>query len=335
MKVSVLIAAYNVAGCISRALASVQAQSYGDWEAIVVDDASGDETVVVVAALASNEPRISLLRHEQNCGPGAARNTALAAARGEWIAVLDADDAWRPERLECMLAAAARTGAEFIADNQIFFDGELQQEVSVVLDPPADINPLTFKMLFSGEHQDSAKDLGLLKPLIRRRAILDHNIRYDESLRYGEDLHFYAQLLIMGVRAVLLAEAYYIYTNQTGFLSERRSRFSYTVKSAGSLLRVVDGLITRFEHVLTPQARLEIMIFRKRMEGRQRIQRITTLRCAHHHGRLTLFLIRHPLTAWRYLVTSRTFRRWVAPRRVGTGRGGVPTRPVSNGMSSR
>jgi succinoglycan biosynthesis protein ExoO len=313
MKVSILMAAYNAAECIPRALASVQAQTHDDWEAIVVDDASTDETVSVVAALARREPRIRLLRRERNGGPSAARNTALDAATGEWVAVLDADDAWRPERLERLLAAAARTGAELVADNQIFFDGELQQEVGVALPLAADIDPLTVEILFTNEREDSPMGLGLMKPLISRSAVLERGIRYDETLRYTEDLHFYAQLLIAGVRAVLLAEAYYLYTNPIGFLSGERSRHSRTKTSTESRLRIADDLIGRFAARLSPQAKTEILAFRDRATQRIAIQKITTLRLSRDYARLTLFLARHPRTAWRYLASSRTFHRFVSP----------------------
>src|SRR5262249_4994677 len=153
----------------------------------------------------------------------AARNAALDAATGEWVAVLDADDAWRPERLERMLAAAAPTGAEPVAANHTLFDGEPQQGVGGTLPPVAGCHPLTAALLVANHRQDSPMGLGLIKPLIARRAIIEYGIRYDETLRYTEDLHFYAQLLIAGVRGVLLAEAYYLYTNPIGFLSGERS----------------------------------------------------------------------------------------------------------------
>jgi hypothetical protein len=161
--------------------------------------------------------------------------------------------------------------------------------------------------------------LGLIKPLIARSAILARGIRYDETLRYTEDLHFYAQLLIAGVRAVLLADAYYLYTNPIGFLSGERSRHSRTKTSTESRLRIADDLIGRFADRLSPQAKTEILAFRKRAEQRIAIQRITTLRLTRNYGRLALFLGRHPRTAWRYLTTSRTFHRLASRWRILDG----------------
>jgi glycosyltransferase involved in cell wall biosynthesis len=95
--ISVIIPLYNRREEIGRAIASSLRQSRAPDEIIVVDDASRDDSAVVVAAL--GESRIRLLRHERNRGAAAARNTGIAAATGDWIALLDSDDEWRPEKL--------------------------------------------------------------------------------------------------------------------------------------------------------------------------------------------------------------------------------------------
>lgn len=89
--VSVITPAYNVAPYIGQCIESVQAQTLPDWEMIIVDDASTDDTVAVVQQYLG-DPRIRLLCNVQNLGPGGTRNRALEAAQGEWVAVLDADD---------------------------------------------------------------------------------------------------------------------------------------------------------------------------------------------------------------------------------------------------
>lgn len=94
--VSVLIPAYNAAGCVSRAIESVLAQTVPALEVLVVDDGSADHTAEVVERFG---PPVRLLR-QANAGPAAARNHAAREARGEWLALLDADDAWLPHKLE-------------------------------------------------------------------------------------------------------------------------------------------------------------------------------------------------------------------------------------------
>ncbi|MBH0111339.1 glycosyltransferase [Novosphingobium sp. YJ-S2-02] len=103
--VSVILPAYNAANTLGHSVASVQRQGFEDWELIVVDDGSSDNTADAVASLAADDPRIVLHRQE-NAGAAAARNTGLAMASGAWIQFLDADDQLEPGHFEAMLAAA-------------------------------------------------------------------------------------------------------------------------------------------------------------------------------------------------------------------------------------
>jgi len=98
LTVSVIVPTYNRAHLLGRAIQSVLNQTYQGFELIVVDDGSSDNTEEVVATFA--DPRVYYLRHEENRGAAAARNTAIKTARGEHIAFLDSDDEWLPEKLE-------------------------------------------------------------------------------------------------------------------------------------------------------------------------------------------------------------------------------------------
>ncbi len=102
---SVVIPAYNAAPYIARAVESVRSQSRSPWELVVIDDASTDGTPEVVRAL--DEPRLTLLVQEENHGVSAARNRGLAAASGELVLFLDADDWLMPDALERLTAALA------------------------------------------------------------------------------------------------------------------------------------------------------------------------------------------------------------------------------------
>lgn len=98
--VSILIPSFNSEQFIAEAIGSVQQQTYPNWEMIVVDDASSDGTVAIISKIMQTDNRIQLLILETNSGTGVARNTALAKANGKYIAFLDADDLWKPEKLE-------------------------------------------------------------------------------------------------------------------------------------------------------------------------------------------------------------------------------------------
>ncbi len=104
-----MVPAFQAAGTIGRTLASLTAQRRADWEAIVVDDGSGDATAAIVARWAAADPRIRLLR-QPNAGAAAARNRGLAAARGAWTLFLDADDTIDPAYLAVMLRGLGRSG---------------------------------------------------------------------------------------------------------------------------------------------------------------------------------------------------------------------------------
>ncbi len=98
-----VIPTYNRAGTILRAVNSVLGQTHSDFEVIVVDDGSSDDTAGLLAGIGDN--RVRLLRHDRNRGAAAARNTGVAAAAGEFVAFLDSDDAWLPQKLAVQLVA--------------------------------------------------------------------------------------------------------------------------------------------------------------------------------------------------------------------------------------
>lgn len=108
VQVSVVIPAYNRAALLARTLESVLGQTFPDFEIIVVDDGSTEDIAAVVARFP--DAPITFIRQETNQGAGAARNRGVQAARGEFIAFLDSDDEWEPEKLERQVARFAETG---------------------------------------------------------------------------------------------------------------------------------------------------------------------------------------------------------------------------------
>lgn len=111
--VSVIMPAYNAENAIAQSIASVVQQSYLNWELLIVDDASTDRTVPVAQALSANDSRIRIISLAQNGGVANARNVAMAQAKGQYIAFLDSDDFWLPEKLESQI--------RFMTERQIGF----------------------------------------------------------------------------------------------------------------------------------------------------------------------------------------------------------------------
>ena len=112
--VSVIMPAYNAAPFIEEAINSVISQTVKDWELLVIDDCSTDNTREIVEKIITYDSRVKLLANEKNMGAAGSRNRGLDLFRGQYVALLDSDDYWRPQMLEKMLARAAETGADII-----------------------------------------------------------------------------------------------------------------------------------------------------------------------------------------------------------------------------
>lgn len=125
--VSIITPAYRVESIIMETIESVMSQTYSRWEMLIADDCSPDGTSTVVAAAAERDPRIRLIRCQTNGGPAAARNTALAQARGRWIAFLDSDDLWMPTKLADTInyALEKNSALTFTGFKRISFDGQI------------------------------------------------------------------------------------------------------------------------------------------------------------------------------------------------------------------
>jgi len=254
VKVSVLIACYNSEGHIDRAVESLRAQTMPDWEAIIVDDASTDRTVETVHKLCQADARLRLDQLAINGGPGVARNAALAQSKGEWIAILDADDALRPDRLEKMVTVAEQHQLDLLFDNLLLFD-DATQETSGQTDLfRGPLTAVTLEDMIASEGPRSPFRMGMLKPLIRRDFLTKNNLSYWDDLRLAEDFTLYAECLLNGARAAVLREAMYVYTTAVGQKSGKRSRGTRTVFTPEVRVVIADRLIERYDKRCSVQA---------------------------------------------------------------------------------
>lgn len=117
--VSIIMPSYNTARFLTETVRSVLAQTYQNWELIIVDDCSTDDTDAVAAEFP--DPRIRFLKNEKNSGAAVSRNYALREAKGRWIAFLDSDDLWKPEKLERQI--------RFMVENHCHFSYTNYQEI--------------------------------------------------------------------------------------------------------------------------------------------------------------------------------------------------------------
>lgn len=128
--VSVVIPTYNHAHFLARALRSVLDQTYSNWEAIVIDNHSQDNTDQVI--LSFNDPRISTLKIHNNGIIAASRNAGIRAAKGEWIAFLDSDDLWYPQKLDIAVNAVMEDTTVDVCSTDEFLVSELTGDKSVL-----------------------------------------------------------------------------------------------------------------------------------------------------------------------------------------------------------
>lgn len=120
--VSVIMPAYNAEKYIEQAIRSVQKQTVRSWELIVVDDRSTDKTAEQIRRLAAEDMRIIPVYSETNHGAAESRNIALRQCRGEFVALLDADDVWHPQKLERELERARETDADLVYSSYAMID---------------------------------------------------------------------------------------------------------------------------------------------------------------------------------------------------------------------
>lgn len=240
--VTIVITAYNGRRYIDRAVRSALTQTYPAIEVICVDDASQDGTADHVEEVYGH--RVVVIRNRVNLGPSGARNRAIENATGDWIMQLDGDDWIAPDRVELLLNIATGMRADIVSDDQL-----------VVIDDRE--LPVSSRFIDNGvfRHQPRVldidefvyRDLGSLKPMIRRDFLLLSGIRYPESIRFGEDFLFLYELMRADARFVISSEAlYFLRRGNTGSLTTQRDALFANLLTVNDTLRC--AAVDRREH---------------------------------------------------------------------------------------
>jgi len=187
-QISIITPLYNSSSFIADTILSVQAQTFTDWEMIIVDDCSSDDSVHIVQNLSQIDNRIQLIQLSQNSGPAVARNTAIEAAKGRYLAFLDSDDQWLPEKIEKQLG--------FMMERQIPFSFTAYEIV--------DVNGYsTGKIIdgFSVSYESMLRKqatMGCSTVIVDRQVVGDIRM---PLLRTGQDYAFWLSLLNTGLTA--------------------------------------------------------------------------------------------------------------------------------------
>jgi succinoglycan biosynthesis protein ExoO len=228
-RASVVIPVYNSAGTLRRAVASVLCQTLGDLELLIVDDASQDASLASARELAAIDNRIRVIALPTNQGKAHAMNVAINEANGAWIAVLDADDWYEPERLEILIAAANSQRATLVADNQYFHDAAANQVVRTALAGMQGAQPLTRPMFVAGSDPYADFDYGMLKPIVSIHFIRRTGLAYRENARLSEDFLYLVDFYAAGGTGTLVHKPLYHWTQPFGSISRQ-----WTTTGAGA-----------------------------------------------------------------------------------------------------
>ncbi|MBZ9676462.1 glycosyltransferase family 2 protein [Mesorhizobium sp. ES1-1] len=209
-EVCVIIAARNAAPTIATAIASALREPEV-VEIVVVDDASTDETAAVARSADDGSGRLIVMRFDNNRGPSVARNAAIAGSRSPFISILDADDFFLEGRFRNLFAAS---DWDFAADNIMLIRDGTTEDATKIVAPrfAADPEFLDFDRFVEGNisrRRVQRGELGFLKPVISREFLDRHGLRYDESLRLGEDYELYARAVACGARFKIIRSCGY------------------------------------------------------------------------------------------------------------------------------
>ena len=170
--VSIIMAAYNAEKTIELAIESVLNQTYSNFELLVINDCSKDGTAKLVEAFSAKDNRVRLISNEKNSGVSYTRKHGLEEANGSWIAILDSDDAWTPEKLEKQIELQRRTNADLLFTGSAFMDSE-GHPIDWYLHAPAEV---TYRQL-------------LKQNVLSNSSALVRKELYSRYYAIGDDMH--------------------------------------------------------------------------------------------------------------------------------------------------
>ena len=222
--ISIITPVYNAAAFIAETIQSVLNQTYPHWEMILVDDVSADNSVAVIKGF--HDERIKLIELEKNSGPAVARNTAILQAKGQYIAFLDSDDLWLPEKLEKQLAFIQQKKCAIVHSAYEIMDAEGNKTGKIISAP----EKLTYNQLLNYNYigcltgmYDTEKTGKVFMPDIPKR----------------QDYGLWLAILRMGHTAYFQNEVLAMYrTGRASVSSNKAATASYNWK----ILREIEGL---------------------------------------------------------------------------------------------
>ena len=212
--ISVIIPVYNVQEHLPKCLESVLGQTFRNLEVICVDDCSSDASPEILREQAAKDSRLRIISQDSNCGVSASRNKGLAAARGEYVFFLDADDWIDAGHLEAMYSKAIETGRNIIVNEswlKEFPDRSEKPSEKSILNGESGVFPV--------ECVQSRLYQTVWSRFYRRSFIEDNGLRFPEELQYGEDYYFSGLAEVLQEDSYVFAGPPYHYRQRTGSLN--------------------------------------------------------------------------------------------------------------------
>ena len=201
-KISVILPVYNAERYLRNTLDSVLGGSFSDFEIVAVNDGSRDSSLAILESYRERDGRVKVI-DKQNTGVSDTRNVAIAAAEGDYLAFLDADDVYSPEYLERMYSAAEACGADVTVCSYVTFRGDAP---IFPTNESREAHPTTIRELL-----DTGLMTSMCVKLVKKSIVLDNGIVFDKDLAFGEDLFFSWRACISSENTVMLDDKLYGY----------------------------------------------------------------------------------------------------------------------------
>ena len=216
-QISIIVPVYKVEQYLHKCLDSILAQTFTDWECILIDDGSPDNSGVICDEYAQQDRRFRVI-HQENKGSAGARNTGLGKAQGKYLICVDSDDWVEPDYLECLYNEAERTGADIVLCNLLH---QYKQKTVVVKNVVSEKKSENLCNLLEGKIYGY-----LFCKFIRLSLLKEHGIKFNEGLNMWEDMLFSAKIFVVAKKFSYVNKALYHYRNTPGSLENTISEAS-------------------------------------------------------------------------------------------------------------
>lgn len=246
MKVSVVIPVYNTKAYLLKCIESLLAQTYSDFELILVDDGSTDGSSELCDTCVGKDKRIRVY-HQQNKGASAARNLGVSHAQGEWVCFVDSDDVVLPDYLKDMVDAVEEdAGLVMSSIKHVRHAGIIHEDVTV--------SGKEMVRYLLDHH--ILVDSGPVAKLFSHRILKDHQLSFPEGIHYGEDMVYFYRYLNCVDKVVLRCKENYLVSLREGSLSTRYNPFESEYACFEACLKEVSRFVARLDVSVDDQHRL-------------------------------------------------------------------------------